>query len=118
MGGVNRADVASLILSRVFYAVNYYNLAAVFSLMASEMNQNIAGLGYVTTAFYVGLGIFQVPGGILAAKIRPRLTVICGTIILSLSALLTGFATSLAEIAILRFFVGLGGLLYMRQDLC
>jgi len=108
MGGVNRAAVVSLILGRIVYAVNWYNLAAVFSLTASELNQNVSGLGLVTAAFYVGIGIFQVPGGILAAKIGPRLTVVYGTAIASLAALLTSSASNIAEIAVLRFLVGLG----------
>lgn len=105
---INRGVLTSLILGRIVYAVNWFNLAAVFSLMASELNQNVSGLGLVTATFYIGIGIFQVPGGILAAKIGPRLTAIFGTTISSLAALLTGFANNLIEIAILRFFVGLG----------
>jgi MFS family permease len=95
-------------LGRVVYAVNWYSLAAVFSFTASELNQNVSGLGLVTATFFVGIGVFQVPGGILAAKIGPRRTAICGTTIASLAALLTGFAGNLAEIAVLRFLVGLG----------
>jgi MFS family permease len=107
-GAVNHAAVASLILGRIIYATNWYNLAAVFSFTASELNQNVSGLGLVTATFFVGIGIFQVPGGVLAAKIGPRLTVIFGTIVASSAALLTGFAGNLAEIAVLRFFVGSG----------
>ena len=107
-GGVNRAAVASLIMGRIVYAVNWYSLAAVFSFTASELNLNVSGLGLVTATFFVGIGIFQVPGGVLAAKIGPRFTVICGTTVASLSALLTGFASNLIEIAILRFLVGAG----------
>jgi MFS family permease len=107
-GVVNRAAVASLILGRIVYAVNWFSLAAVFSLTAAELNQNVSGLGLVTATFFVGIGVFQVPGGVLAAKIGPRLTVIFGTVVASLAALLTGFAGSLVEIAVLRFFVGLG----------
>jgi MFS family permease len=104
----NRTAVVSLILGRVVYAVNWYNMAAVFALTASELKQNVSGLGLVTSAFYVGIGVFQVPGGILAAKIGPRLTVVCGTTIASMAALLTGFAGNLAQLMILRFFVGVG----------
>lgn len=107
-GVSNRAAVASLILGRIVYAVNWYSLAAVFTFTASELNQNVSGLGLVTATFFVGIGVFQVPGGILAAKIGPRLTAIYGTAIASFAALLTGFAGNLVEIAVLRFFVGLG----------
>ena len=104
----NRAALASLILGRVVYAINWLNIAAVFSLIASEFQQDISGLGVVTAAFYIGIGAFQVPGGILAAKTGPRLTVIYGTTIASVSALLTGFARNIAEMAVLRFLVGAG----------
>ena len=104
----NRAAMASLILGRVVYAINWVNMAAVFSLIASEFQQDISGLGVVTAAFYIGIGAFQVPGGILAARAGPRLTVIYGTTIASLSALLTSFAGNLAEMVVLRFLVGAG----------
>jgi len=107
-GGENNAAVVSLILGRVVYAVNWYSLAAVFSFTASELKLNVSGLGLVTATFFLGIGVFQVPGGILAAKIGPRRTAIYGTTIASLAALLTALAGNLAEIAILRFFVGLG----------
>ena len=105
---INHAAITSLILGRVVYAINWLNVAAIFSLIASEMKQDVSGLGLVTAAFYIGIGAFQVPGGILAAKIGPRLTVIYGTTIASFSALLTGFAGNLVEIAVLRFLVGAG----------
>ena len=105
---INHAAITSLILGRVVYAINWLNVAAIFSLIASEMKQDVSGLGLVTAAFYIGIGAFQVPGGILAAKIGPRLTVIYGTTIASFSALLTGLAGNLAEIAVLRFLVGAG----------
>jgi MFS family permease len=107
-GTINRAAVVSLILGRVVYAINWYNMAAIFSLVSSELKQNVSGLGFVTAAFYIGIGTFQVPGGILAAKAGPRLTVICGTAIASLAALLTSLAGNLSEIIALRFFVGAG----------
>ena len=100
--------MASLILGRVVYAINWLNMAAVFSLIAFEFQQDISGLGVVTAAFYIGTGAFQVPGGILAAKTGPRLTVIYGTTIASVFALLTGFARNIAEMAVLRFLVGAG----------
>jgi len=104
----NPSGVASLILNRIAYAVNWYNLATVFSLIASEFKQNVSGLGLASAAFYLGIGIFQLPAGILAARIGPRLTAVYGTIIYSVAAVLTGFAGSMVEIIVLRFLVGLG----------
>jgi MFS family permease len=103
-----RVAVASLILGRIIYAVNWFSLAAVFSFTASELNENVSGLGMATSAFFIGIGAFQVPGGIMAAKIGPRQTAIFGTTVSSLAALLTGFAGNLVEITVLRFLVGSG----------
>jgi MFS family permease len=106
--GSNRAAVAALISGRIIYAVNWFSLAAVFSFIATELNVNIAALGLATSTFFVGIGLFQVPGGLLAAKIGPRLTAIFGTAVSSLAVLLTSFANDLLTIVILRFFVGMG----------
>ena len=106
--GVNWLAVSSLIFGRVVYAVNWCNLAAVFTFTASELKLNIYGLGLATAAFFIGIGIFQVPGGVLAAKVGPKLTAVYGTFVASTAALLTGLAGNLLEIMVLRFFVGAG----------
>jgi len=105
---INWRAVASLILSRVVYAVNWYNVASVFVLIALDFRENVAGLGVLTGSLYMGLGLFQVPGGIMAAKYGPRRTGIYGTLIASSAALLTAFTTQFYQITVLRFIVGLG----------
>lgn len=104
----NNVAVASLILGRIIYAANWFSLAAVFSFTAAELHENVSDLGIMTSAFLIGIGLFQVPGGILAAKIGPRRTAIFGTTIFSTAAVLTGLAGNLMQITVLRFFVGLG----------
>jgi MFS family permease len=104
----NRNAIASLCLARTAYAVNWYNVAAIFSLIALDFKENVGGLGLITGSFYVGLGLFQVPGGIVAARYGPRTTTIYGILVASLAALLTGFTTDFTEIILLRFFVGVG----------
>ncbi len=65
-------------------------------------------LGLVTASFLVGIGIFQVPAGILAAKYNPKKIAVIGIMILSVSSLLSGLVTELMQIVVLRFFVGVG----------
>jgi MFS family permease len=97
-----------LILARIIYAVNWYNVASVFALIALDFRENVGGLGILTGSFYIGLGLFQVPGGIMAAKYGPKRTGIYGTLIASSAALLTAFTAQFYEITLLRFIVGLG----------
>lgn len=92
----------------MIYAVNWFNIASLFSQIAVELHQNVAGLGLITATFYIGLGVSQVPGGILAARIGPRSTAIAGTLIASAASLSISFVAELYQIALLRLLVGLG----------
>ena len=87
-------------------------MASIFVLVAPDFNQNISGLGLVTGSFYLGLGIFQIPGGVLAAKIGPKKTAVYGTVIASFAAFLCAFSTEFLQIILLRFLVGLGMALF------
>jgi len=111
-GMANRRAIASLCLARAVYAVNWYNVAAIFALIALDFKENVGGLGFLTGSFYIGLGLFQVPGGIIAARYGPKRTAIYGILVDSFAVLLTGFATDFVEIILLRFFVGMGMALF------
>jgi MFS family permease len=109
---LNRGAVASLILSRAAYAINWYNVAAVFAFMGADFGQNISGLGVLTASFYIGLGLFQIPGGIAAAKFGPRKTAIYGMLLSSAAAALTAFTFQFYQLVLLRFLVGVGMALF------
>ena len=76
--------------------------------MSSDLNSGVSGLGTLTSSFYLGVGLMQVPGGILAAKWGPKRTVTLGILISSFAVLATSAATALLQVAILRFVVGAG----------
>ena len=109
---LNKPAVASLVLSRTVYAVNWHNVAAVFTFVAYDFGQNVSGLGIATVSFYIGVGIFQVPAGILAAKVGPRTTAAYGMLLSSLAALLTAFTLNFDQFVVLRFLVGAGMALF------
>ena len=109
---LNRGAVASLVLSRTVYAINWYNVAALFAFIALDFRQNVSGLGILTASFYVGLGVFQIPGGIFAAKLGPRRTAVYGMLLSSVAVFLTAFTSSFYQFVLLRFFVGVGMALF------
>lgn len=109
---LNRPAVASLVLSRTVYAVNWYNVAAVFTFIAYDFGQNVSGLGLATASFYIGVGIFQVPAGILAAKVGPRTTAAYGMLLSSAAVILTAITSNFYQFVILRFLVGVGMALF------
>lgn len=100
--------MASMIFARVVYAVNWMNFAAIFYLMEAELGTNVAGLGFLTSMFYLGIGLMQVPGGILAAKFGPKKVVNVGIFVSSVAVLGTSVASTVPEMGVLRFIVGAG----------
>jgi MFS family permease len=102
------AAVLSLILARILYTVNWFNIASIFYFIASEFKQDVSMLGLVTATFLVGVGLFQIPAGIFAAKHSTRKIAIYGILIASFAALVTGLSANSIQMAILRFIVGIG----------
>ena len=109
---LNRGAVSSLVLSRTLSAVNWFNIASVFAFIARDFGQNISGLGLVTASFYVGLGIFQIPAGIIAAKIGSRKTAIYGMLLASIASSLTAVTVDFYQFVLLRFLAGIGMALF------
>jgi MFS family permease len=104
----NGRAVGSLFFTRVIYAVNWFNFAAIFALIARDFNQNVSGLGAAVGTFYLGACLFQIPGGLLAAKIGPKRTATYGTLLASVAALLTSVSTDFSQLPLLRFIGGAG----------
>lgn len=101
-------QVLSLLLARIFYSANWFNIASIFYLIAYDLKQDISMLGLVTSSFIIGVGLFQVPAGIIAAKYGPEKLAIFGILLASFCALVTGLSESILQIAVLRFIVGVG----------
>src|SRR5918992_3551189 len=104
----NSFQIVSLLLARVLYSANWFNIASIFFLIAADLRQDISMLGLVTASFIIGVGIFQVPAGILAAKYGASKIAVSGILIASFCVLLTGVSNDILQIAILRFIVGMG----------
>jgi MFS family permease len=104
----NLAASASLIIARTFYGANWFNVAAIFPLIALEFGQDVALLGSISAAFLIGVGVFQVPSGIFAARYSPRTSAIVGIAISSAAALVSGLAFEASQLIWLRFIVGSG----------
>jgi MFS family permease len=106
--GSDDSASSSLIIARIVYGINWFNLAAIFPLVALEFNKDVSLLGSVSAAFFMGIGLFQIPAGIFAAKYNPRTSAIIGIIISSTAALLCGVVSEASHLIWLRFAVGVG----------
>jgi MFS family permease len=105
---VPRKAVISLMLARIIYTVNWFNVPAIFIFIAVDFDEDVSILGLITASFLIGVGLFQVVAGILAAKYSPRKIAILGIAIASTAVFFSAFSIDLLSIAVLRFIVGLG----------
>jgi len=105
---LNKLAVLSLLIGQVVLAINWYAISVVYSEISVDLRLSVYGLGLITSAFIASIGLFQVPGGILAAKVGLRKVIIWGTIVASIASILTGFAPNLYLLVALRFVSGIG----------
>jgi MFS family permease len=103
-------SVGSLLFTNLTYALIQFNIASLFVYMLVDFpSEGISGLGELTSAFFLGIGLFEIPGSILSGKLGTRRVVLLGTILSGLAMLLSGFVEdSFSLIVFLRFLGGLG----------
>ena len=102
------AQVLSLLLARIFYSANWFNIASIFFLIAYDLKLSISMLGLITSSFIIGVGLFQVPAGVIAARYGADKLAVFGILLASSCALGTGLSENILQIALLRFMVGVG----------
>jgi MFS family permease len=88
--------------------LNWYGLPALYPVMAPQLNLSISQLGLISSAFVVGFGLFQVPAGIVAAKVGLKQTVLFGAILVSAFSLAVSLFSNPYEIIGLRLVAGIG----------
>ncbi|MDA4114728.1 MAG: MFS transporter [Thaumarchaeota archaeon] len=104
----NRNALAAVIVVQFICAINWYAFSSVFFLIASDLHQNVSGLGLITTTFVVGVAVFQFPAGLIAAKYGPRKALILGTLLIAVSSILIGLVDQVILLTVLRFVEGVG----------
>jgi MFS family permease len=105
---LNPAAIALLLFANIVTSINQYNIASVFFLISSSFNQGVTGLGFLTSSFYLAYGVFEVPGGIIAAKFGPKKITVVGTIIYAGAVIASSVSPSFLALGALRFLEGLG----------
>lgn len=113
----DRIAVTTVLANRLFYSINWFSIPPIFYLIALDLHTQVSGLGLISSAFLVGIGLFQVPGAILSAKFGARTLCIVGMVLLSASAMLCALVSSIDVIAVLRFFSGMGMALFFPPSI-
>src|SRR5208282_154578 len=87
-----RSAAGTLVLLRVVYAFNWYNVGAVLPLIGTGLSANTGQLGIVLGAFLVGAGVFQVPAGLIAMRWGYRTTSIFALALMGSFSLASAFS--------------------------
>lgn len=98
----------SLLIARIIYAINWFNIGSLFPFISKEFNQDVSYLGQLSGFFLLGIGLFQIPGGLFATKYGSRRSAILGILLSSIAVIISSLTTQMAVFVILRFIVGLG----------
>jgi MFS family permease len=96
---------AVVFLDTMFYAV----LAPLLPSLAHELHLSKLSAGVLTASYAIGTLIGSLPGGVLAARAGPRITVCIGLALLACSTIAFGFLGSVVALDVARFVEGLGG---------
>lgn len=104
--------IASVMTSRLFYSLNWYNISPALIPISQTFGVPLAYTGLALSSFLLGAGIFQLPAGIVSSKIGARKTALLGLYAMSVAAIASAFSTNFAEVVIFRFLVGVGAAFY------
>ena len=105
----------SILSSRGAYALNWYTIAPAIILIGEFYSVSRSQDGLIQSLFILGLASFQIPSGILAARIGAKKTSIIGIAVLSLFNLFTAIPTSFSLLLIFRFVSGIGSAMFFSS---
>jgi MFS family permease len=105
----NKIAFSALVFATIVFAINTFDIVSIFYLIAAEFNEDVSLLGLISATLVLGIGLLQIPGGIMAAKYGPKNTAIVGMLVIMISSVFIGISTDIYQIAIFRFILG-GGL--------
>ncbi len=97
------------------YAAGYflsYGLRSVNAVIAPELMRELgvtaSGLGLLTSAYFLGFGLFQLPLGLLLDRFGPRRVEAALLLLAAAGCALFGSGTTLSTLALARALIGLG----------
>jgi MFS family permease len=91
----NKIAFSALVFATVVFAINTFDIISIFYLIAEEFKEDVSLLGLISATLVLGIGLLQIPGGIMAAKYGPRNTAIVGMLVIMISSVLVGVSTDI-----------------------
>ena len=83
-------------------------MASAIPFIALDFHLSATAMGVVLSAFFAGYALMQIPGGMLADRLGPRLVLVGSIVWWSLFTALTGLANGFGTLLMVRVVFGLG----------
>jgi len=100
--------ITILFLASLFTGICWWNIGSIFPFIASDLKIDISALGLLTASFLAGVGIFQIPSGIISMRIGLKRVIEIGTLLCSLGLLTNAFESDTVSMVVSRFIIGAG----------
>ena len=107
----------TLLLARIVYAFNWYNIGAVLSFVGTAFSATTFELGIVLGAFLIGAGIFLIPAGLAAMRWGNRTVSLFALVLMGAFSLASAVAPNWIVLAALRFGAGAGAAFFFAPAL-
>ena len=107
----------SITISRVIYALSWYEVASAFPAMESKLHYGFQDLGLLTAVFLVGTGACQIPAGIYSAHRGASKAALIGLALIGVTSLLSALVTNFQLALVVRFATGVGTAFYFAPAL-
>lgn len=105
---VNLLVPVLLIFANLAFAINQFNFASLYSLIAEGFHQDVSGLGAATSVYFLAVALVEIPGGIVSVGIGPKKMVLVGTMLSFTSNVLSAFLPQFNLIIVSRAVAGIG----------
>lgn len=104
-----------IMLSRLVYAMNWYNLSPAIGEIGREFSISPAETSLLFSFFLFGAGIFQIPAGIMASRIGSKKVAMAGLFVMSVSAVVSTFSPDYTVLVAFRFISGIGAAFFFSS---
>ena len=121
LGGIHRrsrdAVVPALMVARVVYAFNWYNVGAILPLLGNHLHATTPELGIVVSSFLIGAAVFQVVAGFAVLRWGNRSVSLFALFLMGAFSTASAFSPNWIVLSILRFGAGAGAAFFFAPAL-
>ncbi len=107
----------TLMVSRVVYAFNWYNVGAILPLLGTHLHATTPELGIVVSSFLIGAATFQLVAGFAVLRLGPRAVSVFALFLMGAFTTASAFSPNWIVLSILRFGAGAGAAFFFAPAL-